>query len=226
MSASPENLLFNLSLLLLFVSFVSLLLFLFYLHRSPSTAPNFPPGRMGYPMIGDSLEFLSTRWKGHPEKFIFDHMIKYSSKIFETSILGEPVVVFCGAIGNKFLFSNENKLVNLWCPYNSSKVISFSSLQTNSNEEAKKMRKLLLQFLKPEALQLYVGIMDTVAQRHFGSLWENKAKVAVYPLAKRLLIITTIYSQQNAPLCICLNPFACVYTACMFLLLLLLLEFF
>ena len=175
----------SLSLLLLFVSFVCLsLFFLFYRHKSPFTAPNLPPGRMGYPMIGESLEFLSAGWKGHPEKFIFDRIIKYSSEVFKTSLLGEPTVVFCGAACNKFLFSNENKLVTSWWPDNVYKIFP-STLQTNSKEEAKKMRMLLPQFFKPEALQRYVGITDIIAQRHFGSLWENKTEVIVYPLVKR-----------------------------------------
>ncbi|KAI4353000.1 hypothetical protein L6164_007199 [Bauhinia variegata] len=176
---------FYLSLLLLFVSFISLsLFFLFYRHRSPFTAPNLPPGKIGYPLIGESLEFLSTGWQGHPEKFIFDRMMKYKSEIFKTSILGEPAAVFCGAACNKFLFSNENKLVTPWWPESVNKVFP-SSLQTNSKEEARKMRKMLPQFLKPEALQRYIGIMDAIAHRHFASGWEKKSQVTVFPLVKR-----------------------------------------
>ncbi|KAI9124506.1 hypothetical protein K1719_004428 [Acacia pycnantha] len=171
--------------LLLFVSFVTLsLFFLFYKHWSMFTASNLPPGKVGYPVIGESLEFLSTGWKGHPEKFIFDRMHKFSSHIFKTCILGEPAAVFCGPQCNKFLFSNENKLVTSWWPDSVNKVFP-SSLQTNSKEEAKKMRKLIPQFLNPEALQRYIGIMDGLAQRHFASGWENKKEVTVFPLAKR-----------------------------------------
>ncbi|KAK4279476.1 hypothetical protein QN277_011254 [Acacia crassicarpa] len=176
---------FYLTLLLLFVSFVTLsLFFLFYKHRSMFTASNLPPGKVGYPLIGESLEFLSSGWKGHPEKFIFDRMHKFSSHIFKTCILGEPAAVFCGPQCNKFLFSNENKLVTAWWPESVNKVFP-SSLQTSSKEESKKMRKLLPQFLKPEALQRYIGIMDGLAQRHFASGWENKKEVTVFPLAKR-----------------------------------------
>ena len=46
------------------------------------------------------------------------------------------------------------------------------------------MRKFLPQFLKPEALQKYIGIMDMVTQRHFALEWENKDQVVVFPLAK------------------------------------------
>ena len=47
------------------------------------------------------------------------------------------------------------------------------------------MRKLLPQFLKPEALQRYTGIMDHIAQRHFADSWDNRDEVIVFPLAKR-----------------------------------------
>ncbi|KAL3363510.1 hypothetical protein AABB24_012670 [Solanum stoloniferum] len=46
------------------------------------------------------------------------------------------------------------------------------------------MRKMLPNFLKPEALQRYIGIMDHIAQKYFQS-WENQEEVLVFPLAKR-----------------------------------------
>ncbi|GFZ15529.1 cytochrome P450, family 716, subfamily A, polypeptide 1 [Actinidia rufa] len=37
---------------------------------------------------------------------------------------------------------------------------------------------------RAEALQRYIGIMDTIAQRHLDSDWENKQEVTVFPLSK------------------------------------------
>lgn len=176
-------------LLLIFVSFVSISLFvLFYRHRSHYTGANLPPGKIGYPVIGETIEFLSTGWKGHPEKFIFDRMTRFSTEVFKTSLVGEPAAVFCGAACNKFLFSNENKLVTAWWPSSVNKVFP-SSLQTSSQAEAKKMRKLLPGFMKPEALQRYIGIMDTIAQRHFSADWDNRSEILTFPLAKRYVHI-------------------------------------
>ncbi|OMO66628.1 Cytochrome P450 [Corchorus capsularis] len=171
--------------LTLFILFVTLSIFsLFsYARRTTSSQAKFPPGKTGLPYIGESLEFLSTGRKGHPEKFIYDRMAKFSSKVFRTSILGETTAVLCGAAGNKFLFSNENKLVTAWWPKSVDKIFP-SSNQTSSKEESIKMRKLLPNFLKPEALQRYVGMMDTIAQRHFEYGWEGKQEVTVFPLAK------------------------------------------
>lgn len=167
------------SLVCVFVFLVSLLL----LYKNKS-GEGLPPGKTGWPVFGESLEFLSTGWKGHPEKFIFDRVAKYSSSVFKTHLLGEEAAVFCGASGNKFLFSNENKLVQAWWPNSVNKVFP-SSTQTSSKEEAIKMRKMLPNFFKPEALQRYVGIMDHITQRHFASGWENKEQVVVFPLTKR-----------------------------------------
>ncbi|XP_009787233.1 beta-amyrin 28-monooxygenase [Nicotiana tabacum] len=178
--------LFYVSLLCLFILLISLsFLFLFNNNKNKSTfsGGQLPPGNSGWAVIGESLEFLSTGWKGHPENFIFDRISKYSSNVFKTHLFGEKAAVFCGASGNKFLFSNENKLVQAWWPSSVDKIFP-SSTQTSSKEEAIKMRKMLPNFLKPEALQRYIGIMDHIAQRHFKS-WENQEEVIVFPLAKR-----------------------------------------
>ncbi|XP_030969514.1 beta-amyrin 28-monooxygenase-like [Quercus lobata] len=175
--------LFFLSGVILFAFIASLsVVFLLY-HKSYASHPNLPRGKMGLPFIGESLEYLSTGRKGHPEKFIYDRMAKFSSEVFKTSIFGEPVVVMCNTAGNKFLYSNENKLVTAWWPSSVNKIFP-SSLQTSSNEESKKMRKMLPNFMKPEALQRYIGIMDTIARRHFEAGWEGKQEVTVFPLAK------------------------------------------
>uniref|UniRef100_A0A2C9V4L7 Beta-amyrin 28-oxidase n=1 Tax=Manihot esculenta TaxID=3983 RepID=A0A2C9V4L7_MANES len=175
---------FHLTLLLLFILLITFSLsLLLYKHMSQYKNHNLPPGKPGLPYVGESLEFLSTGRKGHPEKFVFDRTTKYSSNVFKTNLFGHPMSVFCGAEGNKFIFSKEDKLVVSWWPDSVNKVFP-SSLKSSSIEEAKKMRKFISQFLKPDALQRYVGIMDSIAQRHFASGWENKDEVVVYPLAK------------------------------------------
>ncbi|KAM7477447.1 hypothetical protein LguiA_025660 [Lonicera macranthoides] len=163
------------------------LLFHFFYKSSSSTGIKLPPGKTGWPVIGESLEFLSTGWKGHPEKFIFDRMSKYSPKVFKTSLLKEKIAVFCGVEGNKFLFSNENKLVQAWWPASIDKIFppANENQLSSSKKEAMKVRKMMPNFFKPESLRVYIGIMDQVTEIHFASGWDNKDEVVVLPLAKR-----------------------------------------
>ncbi|XP_057958887.1 beta-amyrin 28-monooxygenase-like [Malania oleifera] len=163
---------------------LSLSLFFIYKHKSSDSRGNLPPGKMGLPLIGESIEFLSTGRKGCPEKFLFDRMARFSPQVFKTSLLFEPTAVICGAAGHKFLFSNENKLVSAWWPATINKIFP-STLQTTLKEESAILRRHLLGFLQPEALQACVSVMDMISQRHFHSKWYNKEEVTVYPLATR-----------------------------------------
>ncbi|KAJ0020202.1 hypothetical protein Pint_32425 [Pistacia integerrima] len=158
--------LFFLSGLIFFTLFLAGSFAYLFCNEFKSSYSNLPPGNMGLPFIGESLDFLNTGRKGHPEKFTYDRIAKYYSPIFKTSILAEPTVVVCGAPSNKFLFSNENKLVQAWWPDSVNKIFP-SSTQTSSKEESKKIRKMVPNFLKPEALMRYIGMMDSIAQRHF-----------------------------------------------------------
>ncbi|KAL5787451.1 hypothetical protein ACOSP7_004400 [Xanthoceras sorbifolium] len=149
-----------------------------------SSIANLPPGNLGLPYIGETLELINTSRKGHPEKFVYDRVAKYCSQVFKTSILTQNTVFFCGPAANKFLFSNEDKLVNIWYPSSVKKILLSSATQRSSTEESKQTRKLLPNFLKPEALIRYISAMDSIAQEHFESEWEGKQQVTVLPLVK------------------------------------------
>ncbi|RWR75736.1 beta-amyrin 28-oxidase-like protein [Cinnamomum micranthum f. kanehirae] len=152
--------------------------FALFLTYNKKKGVNTPPGSSGWPILGELLEFF-----GKPENFVRDRMEKYSSQIFKTSLLWEPMAVFCGPAGNKFLFSNENKLVQTWWPTSIQKIFTFS-LITSVGDKAKLTRRLLMTYLKPEALQRYVGFVDAAANRHMQAEWECKGEVKAFHLIK------------------------------------------
>ncbi|KAM0036541.1 putative cytochrome P450 [Helianthus debilis subsp. tardiflorus] len=178
------TILYGCLLSLLVISVTLAIHFLFY--KNYRTSGLRPPGKKGWPFLGETMEFLSTGWNGQPEKFIFDRIARYSSNIFKTSLLGYNTAVFCGPAGNKFLFANEYKLVRLWVPDYVNKL--FPS-KNSAADEAVKMRKAFPYFLKPEALQRYIGVMDDITAKHFSTDWENHEVVAVYPLIKRFAFV-------------------------------------
>lgn len=187
------------SLLSLVVIFVSLVLhLLFYKRNQTSGKTLLPPGKTGWPFFGETMEFLSTGWNGHPEKFIFDRVARYSSNVFKTSLLGYKAAIIIGPAGNKFLFSNEYKLVRMWVPDYVNKLFPSKSSAT---DEAMKMRKAFPLFLKPEALTRYVRVMDDTTGKHFSSSWENKKIVVVYPLIKQFafLIASQLFISVENP---------------------------
>ncbi|CAK7339074.1 unnamed protein product [Dovyalis caffra] len=142
--------------------------------------PHLPPGSLGWPLIGETLDYLGTGLAGEPDRFVRDRMEKHNPQVFMTSLLGESMVVFCGPAGNKFLFSNENKLVNLWWPTSVKKLLK-SSLINVVGDEAKRMRKILLTSVDPDALKRYIDRMDLATQHHIRTHWEGKQELRVHP---------------------------------------------
>ena len=95
--------------------------------------------------------------------------------------MGENMAVMCGASGNKFLFSNEDKLVTSWWPNLIKKILYFPSLLNDaSTRDLTKPHRALLQFLKQ-----YVEIMDLMAHKHIDMDWAPNKKVKVYLLSKK-----------------------------------------
>lgn len=159
------------------------IIFLFIKHKP--TDPNLPPGKMGWPIVGETLEFLYMSRKGKPEKFIFDRTSKFSQEVFKTSLLGDNMAVFCTPMGNKFLFMNENKLVTSWWPRSFEKLFMSTTTHDKVSREGVKMRGMLPGFLKPEAIQKYIPIMDTLARDHLDNIWAPQKEVKVFDHAKK-----------------------------------------
>ncbi|XP_071917225.1 beta-amyrin 28-monooxygenase-like [Coffea arabica] len=125
--------------------------------------------------------------EGIPEKFFMDRMKKYSKEVFKTSLLSEPTAVFCGAAANKFLFSNENKLVSLAFPRNIRKIFPYSATPTTTIADSSlKLRVMLLGFFKPDVLHNLVEVVDSVAKKHFQTHWDSKKKSMFYHLSRSL----------------------------------------
>ncbi|XP_048132077.1 beta-amyrin 28-monooxygenase-like [Rhodamnia argentea] len=159
---------------------------LFFVFRKKRFAPNLPPGRKGWPVLGETLRFMAAGKSGCPENFVNDRTTRHSPDVFRTNLYGEDMTVFCGASGNKFLFSGEGKYVTSWWPNSIKKITHFpENLGRLSNTDAKKRRSFLLEFLKPEELQRYIPVMDSMTRDHLATDWSPNKEVRVFPLSKR-----------------------------------------
>ncbi|PIN18634.1 Cytochrome P450 CYP4/CYP19/CYP26 subfamily [Handroanthus impetiginosus] len=166
---------------------VALIIFLLFLNRvirNTRKSENLPPGSYGWPILGETGEFLRAGLDGTPENFVKERRDKYKSQIFKTKLMGEHMAVLYGPAGNKFLFSNENKLVTVWWPSSVRKLLG-PCIATSAGEEGKQMRKMVTYFMSPDAFtRLYIKTMDLVSQQHIKTHWQGKEEVKVFPTIK------------------------------------------
>ncbi|XP_030945095.1 beta-amyrin 28-monooxygenase-like [Quercus lobata] len=159
---------------------------IFLIYKQKSNHAKLPPGTKGWPVIGETLEFATARRRGTQESFFNDRMRKYSQDLFKTSLFGENMVVFCGASANKSLFYNDKKNLSTWWPRSMLKIISSPELLEDvAQKDFAQMRRSVVEFLKPEALQHFIPIMDSMAKEHLETQWSPYRKVKVYPLSMK-----------------------------------------
>nr|AOG74839.1 beta-amyrin 12,13-epoxidase [Platycodon grandiflorus] len=153
--------------------------------QAKKTKPNgvLPPGRTGWPIIGESINLISAGKAGEPERFVRERMKKYSPDVFKTSIATEKVACFCGVAGNKFVFSNENKQLKSWWPSQITKVMLSKGSPV---VDTKKFRDALSQFLRPDALKYYVPIMDEKMKRFMAAELVINQVFKAFPIFKEL----------------------------------------
>lgn len=146
-----------------------------------------PPGSFGWPILGETLEFLRSGWDGEPGRFLKQRMEKHQNPpVFKTSLTGEPVAVLTGPAAHKFLFGNENKLVQVWWPPSAKKLLG-NGLSNSVGEEAKHTRKMLFYFLSPDALmRLYIKTVDQATQNHIAIHWQGISNLTYKACMRRL----------------------------------------
>lgn len=157
---------------------------LYFLLQKPSwgSSKDVPPGSTGWPLVGESIRFALAG----PEEFVKERMNKYSPDVFQTSLLGERMAVFCGAGGNKFLFTNETKLLTSWWPDSMKRALLFPEfLDTSLQQVSALKRSFMHDILKPEALKQYIPVMDSMARQHLESEWAPLDVVKVFPMSKK-----------------------------------------
>ncbi|XP_030942781.1 beta-amyrin 28-monooxygenase-like [Quercus lobata] len=143
--------------------------------------PSLPPGSFGWPIIGETLQFIAAHYEGTVDKFVSKRATKYSSKVFKTSLLGENFIVFSGAAANRFIFSNDNKWFARWRPPSVQKL--FPSMKFVPIEhDAAKAKKFMSLFFKFNEAQKLVASIDSISRNQLKNNWEGKDKVQVHPL--------------------------------------------
>ncbi|KAH9310994.1 hypothetical protein KI387_026029, partial [Taxus chinensis] len=144
-----------------------------------------PPGILGMPVVGETLQFLRAH-KAHKSKEWIEQKVAKYGPVFKTSLMGSPTVVLTGQEGNRFLFHFDYNSIITKQPKAVREIVGKTNILELSGDEHKRIRGALMQFLKPEALQKLVGKMESAIKNHFDEFWEGNESVTVWPLMKKL----------------------------------------
>ncbi|XP_021735153.1 taxadiene 5-alpha hydroxylase-like [Chenopodium quinoa] len=169
-----------------------LVLFMLRKHRRKARAYEklMPPGEMGIPWIGETLDFYRALQKNRLFEDFIAPRIKAHGKTFKTRLMGSPTVIVNGAEANRFFLSNEFKLVVSSWPASSVQLMGKNSIMEKSGEQHRVVRSILTSCLSNKGLEGLVPKICKVVKDHLEKNWGDKPQeeriISLYKTAKFL----------------------------------------
>ncbi|KAK7853013.1 taxadiene 5-alpha hydroxylase [Quercus suber] len=161
--------------------------FTFLKHKkSYKKSKKLPPGQMGLPWIGETMEFYKAQRKNQLFEEFFQPRITKYGKIFKTRLMGSPTVVVNGADANRFFLSNEFKLVISSWPSSSVQLMGKDSIMEKQGERHRCLRGLIGTSLGYAGLEALVPKVCNSVQLHLKTKWHGQEKVSLYRSTKVL----------------------------------------
>ncbi|GJN36630.1 hypothetical protein PR202_gb25509 [Eleusine coracana subsp. coracana] len=153
-----------------------------------------PPGSFGLPFIGQTFRFLRALRTNTGEEWLHRQTSTYGP-VSRLSLFGCPTAMLAGASGNKFIFASS-AVINKK-PESMARMIGRRTIRDVEREDHRRIRAIMVQFLRPDACKRYVASFDDEVQRHLDAEWHGRGIVAVMPSMKDLtfdLMCTVIFA--------------------------------
>nr|GLL18472.1 cytochrome P450 87A3-like [Ipomoea trifida] len=140
-----------------------------YRWRNPKCKGLLPPGSMGFPIIGESIQYFSSHPLQGIHPFINKRTLRYGS-LFRTSLVGQKVVFSTDPEVNHFIFQQEGKLFQLWYTESALKLTGKQGLTVHHGAFHRYLKNLILTLVSPENLKAsLLSEMDHLTRKHLHS---------------------------------------------------------
>ncbi|KAJ6800513.1 cytochrome P450 724B1-like [Iris pallida] len=135
-----------------------------------------PRGSFGWPLAGETLNFLSPHASTSLGSFLEDHISRYG-KIFKTHLFCTPTIVSCDQELNHFILQNEEKLFQCSYPKPIHGILGKSSMLVVVGETHRRFRNLALTMVSTTRSRPgYLNDIETTVTQTFQS-WRGKGRV-------------------------------------------------
>ncbi|XP_006878489.2 ent-kaurenoic acid oxidase 2 isoform X1 [Amborella trichopoda] len=141
-----------------------------------------PPGSMGWPVIGELLDFLwCFKFTRRPDDFIAKRKSRHGdSGIFRTHLFGQPSIVTCSPEMNKFVLGRGTEDGSFGPGWPSSQLLGASSITMKDGLSHKRLKRYFMDaFNSPRALSsLLTNAQPTFVE--FMENWVSKGRISAF----------------------------------------------
>uniref|UniRef100_A0A6N2NJQ7 Abietadienol/abietadienal oxidase n=1 Tax=Salix viminalis TaxID=40686 RepID=A0A6N2NJQ7_SALVM len=122
--------------------------------KKEKTRYRLPPGRRGWPLIGDSLSWYNAVAGSHPPQFVQQQVNRFG-KIFSCSLFGKWAVVSADPTFNRFIMQNEGKLFQSSYPKSFRDLVGKNGVITVQGEQQRKLHGIASNMMRLEKLKFH-----------------------------------------------------------------------
>nr|TKS01847.1 hypothetical protein D5086_0000169540 [Populus alba] len=195
----------GLVLVALFVIYYTHLLIKWKYPKINGVRVQLPPGSMGLPIIGETIQLLIPSHNSidiHP--FVRKRIQRYGP-IFRTNLVGRPIIVSADPEVNKYIFSQEGNLVEMWYLDSFAKLFAFEgeSKVTAIGRVHRYLRGITLNHFGGESLREKMLPQIEVAINNNLCRWSTQGPVEVKSAISRMVFNFTAnkifgYDAENS----------------------------
>ncbi|XP_075660569.1 abietadienol/abietadienal oxidase [Castanea sativa] len=159
-----------------------------------------PPGRRGWPLVGDSFNWYNAVASSHPPRFV-EEQVKRFGKIFSCSLFGKWAVVSADPSFNRFVMQNEGKLFQSSYPKSFRDLVGKNGVITVHGDQQRKLHAIASNMMRLDKLikfhfleDIQKVMLQTLANFHNNQhifLQDVCRKVAINQMVNQLLGVTS-----------------------------------
>ncbi|KAB2054153.1 hypothetical protein ERO13_A12G225500v2 [Gossypium hirsutum] len=170
--------------------------------RNPRCNGKLPPGSMGFPLVGETLQFFTSNTTFDIPPFVKVRMKRYGP-IFKTSLVGRPVIVSTDPDLNHFIFLQEGQLFQSWYPDTFTEIFGRQNVGSLHGFMYKYLKNMVLNLFGPESLKKMLPEVENTACRRLQS-WSSQETIELKEATASMIFDLTAkklisYDQDNSP---------------------------
>ncbi|CAO2205264.1 unnamed protein product [Urochloa humidicola] len=124
--------------------------------KKEAQAARLPPGSFGWPLVGETLDFVSCAYSSRPEAFVDKRRLLHGSSVFRSHLFGSATVVTSEAEVSRAVLQSDARAFVPWYPRSLTELMGKSSILLINGSLQRRVHGLVGAFFKSPQLKAQV----------------------------------------------------------------------
>ncbi|KAL3642245.1 hypothetical protein CASFOL_013060 [Castilleja foliolosa] len=153
-----------------------------------------PPGRRGWPVIGDSISWYNAVAGSHPPAFV-ERQVKMFGKIFSCTLFGKRAVVSADPAFNRFVMSNEGRFFQSSYPKSFRDLVGKNGVINAQGDQQRKLHSIASNMMRIDKLKSHFLLDIQIVMKRTVSVYLHDNQVVHLQDVCRKLAINLMANQ-------------------------------